>query len=117
MSRDAGLVELGATVRSLRKARELTQAQLADAAGLTAETLSRIEGGKLNVTASTIMRLATALDVAPGALFKGAVSDRRESSLRPGEQRLLNLVQSLDAHQLDKLVRGLRQLLDLISKE
>jgi transcriptional regulator with XRE-family HTH domain len=42
----------------------MSQAQLADATGVTQATLSNYENGKRDVTVSTLVRLAEELDVA-----------------------------------------------------
>ena len=55
------LIELGRQLRSLRKAASLTQAQLAQMAGVARETVSRIENGTYNDLG--IKKVATLLDL------------------------------------------------------
>jgi transcriptional regulator with XRE-family HTH domain len=62
-------MELGQRVRDLRDARRLSQARLAQRAGIARNTLNRIENGHLMPTAPVIERLAGALGVEPGDLF------------------------------------------------
>jgi DNA-binding XRE family transcriptional regulator len=50
MARRTTLERLGAAVKKLRKAAGLTQQQLAEQASLAVESVSRLEGGKLNVS-------------------------------------------------------------------
>jgi len=50
-------------VREFRKCRAMTQAQLAEAAGLTRSAISRIEAGRRKGSISTYVRLANALGV------------------------------------------------------
>jgi DNA-binding XRE family transcriptional regulator len=57
------LRQLGLRVRVLRTARELTQDQLADRAGLDRTYVSRLERGQHNLTVLTLLRLTQALDV------------------------------------------------------
>jgi len=57
------LEHLGLRLRVLRTARQLTQDQLADRAGLDRTYVSRLEHGQHNLTVLTLARLAHALDV------------------------------------------------------
>lgn len=54
---------VAAQVRNLRKAKGMTQAQLARAAGILRPNLSRIEAGKHRPTLDTLERIAAALKV------------------------------------------------------
>ena len=57
-------------LKELRERKFLTQQQLADKAGITKPNLSRLENGRQGVLASTVLRLAEALDVAPEELVE-----------------------------------------------
>jgi transcriptional regulator with XRE-family HTH domain len=57
-----GLV-LGRVIASLRERRGLSQGELADAAGITQSTISRMERGQAQPDAFTLTRLAGALGV------------------------------------------------------
>jgi transcriptional regulator with XRE-family HTH domain len=62
------LIHVPLTVRNLRQLREravLTQAQLAQAAGLSRHTVQRLEAGAPAVYPTTIQKLAKALKVKP----------------------------------------------------
>ena len=59
----------GARLRALRKARKLSQAALASAAGLDRSYVGSIERGESNVALVNIHRIAAALGVEAGALF------------------------------------------------
>jgi transcriptional regulator with XRE-family HTH domain len=54
---------LALNVRHLRSARQLSQAQLAQIAGIPRPTLAHLESGSANPTLSVLMRLASALQV------------------------------------------------------
>lgn len=62
-------------VAAIRKARRLTQADLAELAGVEQPTISRLERGSESVTLRTIVAVASALDVPISDLF----SDRAEA--------------------------------------
>jgi transcriptional regulator with XRE-family HTH domain len=54
---------LGAAIRELRLAREMTQQDAAQAAGITVAHLSKIERGRTNPTWGTVSAIAEALGV------------------------------------------------------
>lgn len=65
-------------LRELRKARGLTQAQLADTAGLRQGTISELETGtSQSIAFDTLDRLALALGVEPGELLERQAVPRR----------------------------------------
>lgn len=64
-------MNIGQRIRELREAREMTQAELASAAGRTQEHISRIEtGASVNPTTKTLTKLAAALGVSLNELLK-----------------------------------------------
>jgi transcriptional regulator with XRE-family HTH domain len=69
------LRRLGLRVKVLRTHRQLSQEELAQAAGLDRTYVSRVERGAHNVTVLTLIRVAEALDVAAGELLDSAVDD------------------------------------------
>lgn len=56
------LESIGKNIRDMRQHREMTQTQLAEAAGLRVATISDIEKGKLNFEINTLVRIAAALN-------------------------------------------------------
>lgn len=62
-------VELGKQLRLARKLRGLTLAQLAALCGERMQTLQKWETGDNQITATTLLRLAVALDVPVARLF------------------------------------------------
>jgi transcriptional regulator with XRE-family HTH domain len=60
-------VSVGTTIKLLRG--ELTQEDLAHAAGISTSTLSRIERGLHEPSLPTLRKIAAALDVPPTNLF------------------------------------------------
>ncbi len=61
--------DLGTNLREVRERLGLTQEQVAERSGVHATEVSRIEAGKRDPQVSTLERLATALEVAPGRLL------------------------------------------------
>jgi len=66
---DARVVKL-TRLRALRERKVLTQQELAEKAGITRATLSRLEAGAENPYPSTIRKLAAALGVEPQVLME-----------------------------------------------
>lgn len=62
--------KFGENVKKLRKARGLTQEELADKINRDARTVVAIEGGTRNTTLNTIQKVAQALKVSPSELLK-----------------------------------------------
>lgn len=60
---------VAANVRRLRKARGLTQEQLAHDAGIDLTYLGGIERGRRNPSLAVLVRLSDALGVRPASLF------------------------------------------------
>ena len=80
--------DLGARVRSLRAAAELTLKDLSERSGISVSALSKIENGQLSPTYEKIVGLAKGLDVDVATLFaesySGSVTGRR-SITRKGQ--------------------------------
>ena len=65
------LTKFGKTLRALRTERGLSQWALADAAGMDHNYVGMIERGERNPAIVNVVRLAEALGVKPGELFRG----------------------------------------------
>ncbi|HTQ02623.1 MAG TPA: helix-turn-helix domain-containing protein [Polyangiaceae bacterium] len=102
----------GAAVRERRLSRGLTQAQVAEAAGIAVETVSRIEGGRL---ASLSLVLAARVAATVGStlqhLLAGVPTPDPIRTLRAEERRIVNLLNGVDDAQLGRVRRGLQSLL------
>lgn len=99
---------LGEIVALQRRRRGLTQAELADAAGLSLKYLGEVERGEANVTIDVLERVANALGWDPNSLFAiepppiderlrndfiGEVNTLREAV----DRQIAQLLQKLDA--------------------
>lgn len=71
MEKHPDLVALGKRIRALRKEAKLTQEELAERAGLSANYVGEIERGERNPSALALFALARGLGVQPGTLFAG----------------------------------------------
>jgi transcriptional regulator with XRE-family HTH domain len=77
-----GRAVLAQQLRNLRRRRKLTQASLAERAGMDRSTLSGIELGKHNVPLDTICRLAWALGLDVRDLLTPSAAARRKRTDR-----------------------------------
>lgn len=86
---------LGSNTRQYRRARGLTQAQLAERVSISVEMVGKIERGVSAPSLETIEKLSRALDVQPAALFGAKTSatapDSRSAILQRIDRHLANL--------------------------
>jgi len=66
---DVPLDHWAALIREARRSRRLSQAALAEAAGVTQQTISKVETADICPHDRLKLRLATVLDVPPAELF------------------------------------------------
>lgn len=77
---DPLLWALGRRLKALRGEANLSQLELATAAGMRKQFLNRVESGRQNVSTKTLWRLAEALGIPMASLLEnvaGAEQDRR----------------------------------------
>ena len=104
----------GAALRERRRQRGLTQAQVAEAAGIAVETVSRIEGGRLaSLSLVLASRVATAVGTSMQSLLAGVPGPDPARSLRPEERRIVGLLTGVDDSKLGQVRRGLQSLLSV----
>ncbi|GAB03888.1 helix-turn-helix domain-containing protein [Gordonia amarae] len=66
---------LGTAIREARKAKGLTQAQVAEAAGLARSTVIEVERGQKSLSSDALWNLAVALDTPLSAIIAAAEAD------------------------------------------
>jgi transcriptional regulator with XRE-family HTH domain len=66
------VVYVGEQLKRLRTLRALTQADVAERAGVTTATVARIERNEIEPRMTTLRKLAAALEVDPAELVRGA---------------------------------------------
>jgi transcriptional regulator with XRE-family HTH domain len=103
-----------------RRSRGHTQAQLADAAGLTRAYISRLESGHADPSMSSVTRIAEALGLGLGQLLEGqpeqtpldrdALDGLARAALWPGSKEALK---HPETRILSQLVRERRQIMGL----
>lgn len=96
---------LGSRVREMRARAGLTQAGLAEAAGITDETVSRIERGAYEPALSTMVALADALRVGLDALVGRVPSPTARPHASPILRRLAERASTLTPDAASALLR------------
>jgi transcriptional regulator with XRE-family HTH domain len=91
MSADEPGLTLGARIRTLRRARGLTQDRLADTTGVSRSAVAQWESDRAGHSAGMLRRIAEALGVSVGLLRDGWEGAPGESPLTPQETLLLTL--------------------------
>lgn len=89
-------VNVARQIRILRERRNFSQRSLAEASGLSRNTLSLLERGKTSPTVSTLKRLAIALNVDINAFFNSS-DDESIVYTKSGQRRCLQIAQVLMA--------------------
>ncbi|MBX3125539.1 MAG: helix-turn-helix domain-containing protein [Polyangiaceae bacterium] len=103
------LKSLGSRVRAVRVELGLTQEDLGDRAGVAAESISRLEAGRMNLSVVKLEGIAAALGVSVADLLSDA--PRPTPAVSPGQRRVLALLDGLDDRQLKQVHLGLKNLL------
>ena len=83
-------------VRELRRARRLSQRQLAARAGLSGQFIADIEQGRGNASLASLSKVAEALDVAPTDLLQSAAAVEPPPGRRLNESELRSVKEALE---------------------
>ncbi len=104
--------EIAKLIKETRNRHGLTQAELAEACGLTDETVSRVERGAVEPSLSTVAAIAEAFDMTIDELVGRAA--RREAERT---NVLLRRLQLIAARLDDRAQRALIQIAELLPRE
>ncbi len=97
----------GRHVRSLRKARGITQEVLAHRSGLSSDTIGRLEHGNFSPSLETLRKLCVGLDLMLSTLFESFELGTRNES-----RELVDLLATRPARELILAAKVLRALFD-----
>ena len=107
------LIEVfGANLRHYRKAKALTQAQLAEKVDLSTEMISKIERGNAAPSFATIEKLSQVLDVSEVVFFGLGLVFTSDSERTRIVTRIQTKLSRLNAEQLIRAERMLGAMLD-----
>lgn len=99
------LPPVGLAIRSRREQKEWTQEDLADAAGVSTSTVSRIETGDANYSKKSITKIANALGCAPGELIDGVNTDAVRQELHAA----IDTMPDAEARRLLAILRAMNE--------
>ncbi len=110
MARDRYLRQLGQRLRELRVAADLTQEQLAEAAGITAKYLSEVESGQVNASIKVLHALSEqGLQIPLAAFFNFSVGiDEAKAAV----EEVARLLSAQPEAERQRVLRVLRALVD-----
>src|SRR2546426_5726578 len=94
---------VGEKIRELRKARSLTQAELAGKIGIQQSDLCRMETGEYKVSLDTLFRILSIFGINIGEFFKEA-----SGAADGGEDEVLTLWRRLDERGREEVLDFLR---------
>lgn len=101
---------LGAVVRAHRKARGMSQVDLAQHLGLTFQQIQKYERGINRISASALYEIASALDVPVSALFDGLPENRAHDGHKKDCAILIALFPGIDETDCPALACLIRRL-------
>ena len=102
-------MSLAGRLKEIRKAKKLSQQELADFAKVHYTNIGRYERGEANPTSAVLNRIAQALEVSPDFLINGTLDDKAGNSISDVE--LLNQFRRVEKLSDDKK-RLIKEFLD-----
>jgi transcriptional regulator with XRE-family HTH domain len=105
-----GLVELGERVRKRRIELRWSQEKLAEMAGVSLNTVSRVEGGQSDMSIEVFRKLANSLGVSASELLGEIGSFQGDWQM----QRLLHQIDNLGQGEKEVVLRTLNTLIEAI---
>lgn len=104
--------QIGAAIRSRRKEKGWTQAQLAEAVGVEKESVSRFENGAISPSVGRLLQLADALS-SPISAFLCPIPDEIDAQAAA----LATLIHKLPAARRDIVVRLVENAVAVLASE
>src|SRR5215813_14247162 len=108
-------IAIGREVREFRRKLDMTVAELARLAGLSAGMLSKIENGMTSPSLDTLKSLSTALHVPVTAFFRRYEEERDATFVKAGQGLNIERRGSRSGHQYQPLAHSLRRPLVVVS--
>jgi quercetin dioxygenase-like cupin family protein len=94
-------VPVGAQLRQVRKARQLSLAEVAEGTGISASFLSLVEKERSDITIGRLVRLIEFYGISITDLVPGSIASGYPEIVRPEERRLLHSpAEGIDVHLL-----------------
>lgn len=107
------LIELGSRIRERRQALGMSQEALAEKAGISANTVSRIEGGLMAMSVGIFQKLVQALGLDDGGLFCQAGSAERGNS---AARDIFSRISHMEQREREIVMQTVKALVDALEK-
>lgn len=108
---------LGENIAKTRRQRKLSQEQLAELAGISANYLARIERGEVKgFSAINLLKISQALHVSVEDLLKDSVKPKSAPTPKPNQLALNTLLDKMDDRKSEKLSRLFVRTIKTLSK-
>jgi transcriptional regulator with XRE-family HTH domain len=105
----------GAHLRSLRRARGLTQRGLAKRSGLSEDSIRRLEAGAFSASIETLRKLALGLEITLGTLFQSFEAFEVYEQVEP-RRVVTDLLRYCNDRELELVLRVVRALLETVRR-
>ncbi|MCK9857597.1 helix-turn-helix transcriptional regulator [Paenibacillus sp. ATY16] len=103
---------VGDRIRAIRKAKELTQQELAERSNLDDAYIGAVERGERNFSIDTLDKIVEGLDISPGELFRTSKRKSNEEAVRQQViDELVAAIGRLDIDQVDILRKVNKELI------
>ena len=112
-SKDDRNISLGKRLKSIRKSKDVTQEQLAEHTGRTAETISKIERGLVYPGVDLLLQIADFLDVSLDTLLGRGVDPSASVNKQTLTAEAMVLLARMDEERLTVAVSQLKALANL----
>jgi len=103
---------IGSKLYAVRKKVGISQAEVAEAAGISDRTYADIERGSINARIETILRICNALHITPDEIFT-----EENTSLNAKESELLDRLHSCSPHERETALQLLNVYLHSLNHE
>jgi transcriptional regulator with XRE-family HTH domain len=83
-------VQLGESLRKIRKERGMTLIEAGEKSGMPMSTISKIENNKMSLSYDKLLRICNALEIDISELFSGAPAAEKSAAAPPSGRRSIN---------------------------
>jgi len=102
---------VGERIRAVRRAKGLTQLQLAESSNLDDAYIGAVERGERNFTIDTLEKIHLALQVQPEELFRSKGTESKEDVIRQqATDEFIAIISNLKSDQIEIIKRINREL-------
>lgn len=98
---------VGLRIREIRETYQMTQAEFSEKCGLSESFLAAVEGGRKGITAKTLYKICTTMNVSADYFIRG-----RDNGFET--DTLVELLASMDKRSRESALRILREFTDVV---